>query len=210
MDDKKHQDVFSRFKKLSDIPKTSLKNNSKVKKSVKTLESHVMDGNCLFGVIGLFFKREEEDACQIACDLRECIYDHIKEMWFEECIFTNQAWHEMIYLTHNVAVTALEREEYTDWGENPTEQLHRFVMEKDSFYGSVPELLAFCEIMLLYFDTRVCFRIFKHVQKDTFLRCDAVVPQIADTEDTILVDLKSIGKMDTQMSHYKLCKSGSF
>ena len=106
-------------------------------------------------------------------------------------------------------MTDEEKEEYGVWSDDPVDRLESFMKEKDTFYGSIPELLAFCEIMYVHHQARICFRIFKHVQKEKNLRCDAIVPQLDDSEQIILIDLKSLGKADTVDAHYKLCESSS-
>ena len=187
--------------------------DKKIKKSCRAIDSGIDDGNCLFGVIILAISRElsqkqdtaKNDVIPIMTPLlRNYIYEHIREAWFQNSIFTGTPWHELVYFTHNLGTTSEEREEYGDWGDDPIDRLNHFMTEYDTFYGSVPELLAFSEIMLLNYDIRVCFRIFKHDAKEYFLRCDAIVPDSLNNPN-IVINLKNIGKPDSSNSHYKLC-----
>lgn len=195
----------------ADIEYIHPNNFEHVKKSCKTWDSGVVQGNCLFGAVCLgLMKIASYDLSKIeyiTTELRKVIYGYIREKWFYDTIFSDQQWHDIIYITHNLAIPVEEKYEYGEWEEDPVSRLNSFMLEHDTFYASIPELMAFSELMYLNFDVLVCFRIFKHESKERYLRCHSIVPE--QHEKCILIDLKSIGKPDTIYAHYKLCESGS-
>jgi hypothetical protein len=143
----------------------------------------------------------------VAKEIREYVSDFLFLNWTKHSKIAKEPWHEIVYFSHNLAITDEERDSYPDWGSDPTDRLERWIMERDSHFFTQSDFVCFNEAMQHY-GVCVVFRIWRQVRSR--LTRLATIPENAPTsEKHIVFDFKHTGKNDSGNAHWQLIQSGS-
>ena len=111
-------------------------------------------------------------------------------------------------MAHSLAITEQESSIYNNWGTLAEDRLESWMQERDDMYMTTSEALAFCE-MMRQLGIQVVFRIWRRI-KNKLTQLESV-PDIQQGHDGkfIVFDLLHSGKIDTNLAHWSLLKSGS-
>jgi len=139
--------------------------------------------------------------------VREYVKEFLRLNWFNVSKISKQPWHEIQYLTHNIAVTPDERLDYPDWGPDPLKRLEQWEAEFGDILFAPSEFICFKEAMEAHGIFAV-FRIWRRSGKA--LNLLSTIPENPTSADMHLVfDFKHSGRNDTSDAHWELLKSGS-
>lgn len=173
------------------------------------------DGNCGPHALGMMlnFMAHKSVPLQaaehsfVAKEVREYVSDFLFLNWCATSKIANEAWHEIVYYSHNVAVTEEERDTYPDWGADPGDRLERWIMERDDHFYTQSDFVCFNEAMQ-HHGIFVVFRIWR--QNRSRLTRVATIPENAPVlQKHVVFDFKHTGTNDSSNAHWQLIKSGS-
>ena len=140
----------------------------------------------------------------------------IKQNW-EKCPVFNPSTpvHELIWLAHDVGITADERAVRGAWGGTPAERLEAYSELCDNIYFSDVEMLLFSSMMYelrgvaIVFRTWRCTGVCEDVGKFICTTPDREFMDSLAVTNQIIVDVSHTGRMDGKNAHYKLLNGGS-
>ena len=176
---------------------------------------NVKDGNCCPGALmqivhllaDIPLARRKAEMELSAASMRETIF-HYQLLNFErESFVTQQPWHEMIAMSHNIAITESETTEYGVWPNSVEGRMERWFEERDNFYCTTSEIMAFYEMMVIK-GMQIVIRVWRQNAVNSNLILLHTIPE-AHASNSIIFDLKHTGKNDSARAHYQLLRSGS-
>lgn len=186
------------------------------------LETGVTNGDCLPACLcatmeclhrGYVLFEDKEPA---AAQLRMSMITWIKNNWTNYPIFNPEMQvQEMMWMQHDMGITAEERRMRGEWGEDPAARLAAYTDQCDKIYFSDTEMLLFsCMVhekqgVPLVFRTWRCTG--REQQKGEFITMvpDRAVLEMNGITEAIVVDLAHVGKLDGSSAHYKVLDAGS-
>lgn len=143
----------------------------------------------------------------VAKEIREYISDFLFLNWMKTSMIAKEPWHEIVYFSHNLAVTDEERESFPDWGNDPERRLEHWIMERDDHFYTQSDFVSFNEAMR-HHGIQVVFRIWRKVRSRLIQL--ATIPEDAPSDQKhVVFDFAHTGKNDSSNAHWQLLKSGS-
>ena len=99
----------------------------------------------------------------MAKEIREYVSDFLFLNWLNPSMIANEPWHDIVYFSHNVAISDEERSSFPDWGPDPMKRLEAWVMERDEHFYTQSDFISFNEAMQHHGISAV-FRIWRKVR----------------------------------------------
>ncbi|MAT96013.1 MAG: hypothetical protein CL608_02505 [Anaerolineaceae bacterium] len=176
---------------------------------------NVQDGNCCPGALmqivqllaDIPLARRKAEMELSAASMRETIFNYQLLNFERESFVTRQPWHEMIAMSHNIGITESETTEYGVWPASVEGRLERWIEERDDFYCTTSEIMAFYEMMVIK-GLQIVIRVWRQNTGNSNLILLHTIPE-AHASNSIIFDLKHTGKNDSARAHYQLLRSGS-
>ena len=185
------------------------------------LETGVKNGDCLpacFAVMlecmhqGHVSSQELETA---AAKIRSELIEWIKLHWLDYPIFSPEMpVHELMWMTHDMGITAQERRVCGEWGDNPTDRLKAYMEQSHRIYFSDTEMLLFSCMMYEKRKLPILFRTWRSTgtgaSSGSFISCtpSEEVMRLNSINEAVVVDLHHSGRVDAASAHYKVLDSG--
>tara|TARA_Y100000748_G_C15501484_1_gene490291 strand:- start:813 stop:1721 length:909 start_codon:yes stop_codon:yes gene_type:complete len=172
------------------------------------------DGNCGPHALGIMLSfltdsmpSKLTEHKYVAKEIREYVSDYLFLNWTNTSNIAKEPWHEIVYISHNLAITDEERQMFPDWGMDPEERKQNWIKERDDHFYTQSDFVCFNEAMQ-HHGISVIFRIWR--QQRTRLTHLATIPEDAlSSRKQIVFDFKHTGKNDSVNAHWQLLKSGS-
>ena len=176
---------------------------------------NVRNGNCCPGALAQILHlvadiplgRRVAEMEVYAASMRETIF-HYQMLNFDRvCMVTNQPWHEMIAMSHNIGITQSETLDYGVWPDSVEGRIGKWLEERDGFFFTTSEIMAFYEMMIVK-KAHIVIRVWRQNAGKGNLILLHTIPETHNT-NSIVFDLKHTGKNDSARAHYELLRSGS-
>ena len=200
-------------------------NIAATKRAVRTLDMkpdkgtqvfpNVKNGNCCPGALmqivhtlaDIPLARRVAEMEVHAASMRETIFHYQLLNFDRNCMVTNQSWHEMIAMSHNIGITESETTEYGVWPDTMEGRMEKWIEERDNFYFTTSEIMAFYEMMVVK-GAQLVIRVWRQSTPKGNLILLHTIPE-THSSNSIIFDLKHTGKNDSIRAHYELLRSGS-
>jgi hypothetical protein len=176
---------------------------------------NVENGNCCPGALAQILHlvadiplgRRVAEMEAYAASMRETIF-HYQLLNFDRvCMVTKQPWHEMIAMSHNIGITQSETLDYGVWPDSVEGRMGKWLEERDSFFFTTSEIMAFYEMMVVK-KAQIVIRVWRQNTSNGNLIMLYNIPETHNLNN-IVFDLKHTGKNDSARAHYELLRSGS-
>ena len=142
-----------------------------------------------------------------AASMRDTIFHYQLLNFDRNCMVTNQPWHDMIAMSHNIGITESETTEYGVWPDTMEGRMEKWMEERDNFYFTTSEIMAFYEMMVCK-GVQLVIRVWRQNTPKGNLILLHTIPE-THSSNSIIFDLKHTGKNDSIRAHYELLRSGS-
>jgi hypothetical protein len=203
-------DAGTNMTRLQKVPSLGMQPDNKTQ-----CFNNVADGNCCPGALlqmlqllaGKPLARLVRERQQQAALMRDTIF-HFQWLNFDRiCGLTNQPWHEMITMGHNIGVTRSEMEEYGTWPSSIEGRMEKWLEERSTFYFTTSEIMAFLEMMHAK-HIPISIRMWRQNTTTSKLIHLYTCPE-SSFDTNYVFDMKHTGANDTSDAHYVLLRSGS-
>ena len=188
----------------------------------RKLETGVNNGDCLLACFAATLEALHRGHIQYvakqpsAAKMREDLVKWIKENWENYPVFNMEMKvHELMWMTHDMGITAQERELRGEWGETSKERLKAYSEQCDKIYFSDAEMLLFSSMMFEMRGIAIVFRTWRCTgHKESKGEFISMTPDRGWLEangivEAVIVDLSHTGCVDGTSAHYKLLNGGS-
>lgn len=186
------------------------------------LETGVKNGDCLPACFAALLECMhqghissqglEAPAAKIRSELIEWIELH----WLDYPVFSPEMpVHELMWMTHDMGITAQERKARGEWGDNPTDRLKAYLEQSNRIYFSDTEMLLFSCMLYEKRQLPVLFRTWRSTgtgaTSGSFISCTPSdeVFRMNGIHEAVIVDLHHSGRVDAASAHFKVIDSGS-
>jgi hypothetical protein len=142
-----------------------------------------------------------------AASMRETIFHYQLLNFDRACMVTNQSWHEMIAMSHNIGITESETIDFGIWPDSMEGRMEKWMEERDQFYFTTSEIMAFYEMMVCK-GAQLVIRVWRQNTPKGNLILLHTIPE-THSPNSLIFDLKHTGKNDSVRAHYELLRSGS-
>lgn len=186
------------------------------------LETGVKNGDCLPACFTAVLECLHRGCIQSRCleaaaaKLRADLIDWIKQHWTEFPVFNcEMAIHEIMCMAHDLGITAKERADVGEWGEDPASRLEAYAAQCDRIYFSDAEMLLFSCMMyelsglVFVFRTWRCTGREQAAGKYISTTPDPAMLERNGIKEGVIIDISHTGRVDAATAHYKLLDSGS-
>ena len=144
-----------------------------------------------------------------AASMRDTIFHYQLLNFDRKCMVTNQSWHEMIAMSHNIGITESETTEYGVWPDSMEGRMQKWMEERDNFYFTTSEIMAFYEMMVVK-GAQLVIRVWRqNTPKGNLILLYTIPEAYSPDSRAVIFDLKHTGKNDSVRAHYELLRSGS-
>mgnify|MGYP004248866903 CR=1 FL=1 len=144
-----------------------------------------------------------------AASMRDTIFHYQLLNFDRNCMLTNQSWHEMIAMSHNIGITESETTEYGVWPDSIEGRMEKWLEERDNFYFTTSEIMAFYEMMVVK-GAHLVIRVWRqNTPKGKLILLYTIPETYSPDSHAVIFDLKHTGKNDSVRAHYELLRSGS-
>ena len=188
----------------------------------RKLETGVNNGDCLLACFAAVLEALHRGHIQYvakqssAAKMRTDLVQWIKNKWESHPIFNmDMKVHELMWMTHDLGITAAERETRGEWGDTPESHLEAYSKQCDHIYFSDAEMLMFSSMMYEKRNIPIVFRTWRctgpRERKGDFISMtpDRAWMEANGMNEAIVVDLSHTGSVDGTSAHYKILNGGS-
>jgi len=188
----------------------------------RKLETGVNNGDCLLACFAATLEALHRGHIQYvakqpsAAKMREDLVQWIKDNWENYPIFNMEMKvHELMWMAHDMGITASERATRGEWGETPEDRLKAYSEQCDKIYFSDAEMLLFSSMMFEKRGIPIVFRTWRctgmRERKGEFISTtpDRAWMEANGMTEAVVVDLSHTGRVDGTSAHYKVLNGGS-